>query len=163
MTVFGYARVSTADQSLEMQEAALKAAGCEAIRSERRSGTGTNRGAELQTVLDFLSRGDVLIVTRIDRLAGSIGDLQDIVRAVKAKGASLRATEQPIGGKCFFDMLGIFADFEANVRKERQLEAIAKTRTDGKYKGRPVSIDAERIRQLRSEGMGPTKIATTGC
>ena len=105
MTVIGYARVSTSDQSLEIQEAALKAAGCGVIRAEKRSGTTTSGRAELQTVLDFLSAGDVLMVTRIDRLARSIGDLQDIVRAVKAKGASLKATEQPIdtstaAGRC---------------------------------------------------------------
>ena len=104
------------------------------------------------------------MVTRIDRLAHSIGDLQDIVRAVKAKGASLKATEQPIdtstaAGKCFFDMLGVFAEFETNLRKERQLEGIAKAKSEGKYKGRPASIDQERIRQLKAEGMGPTKIA----
>jgi DNA invertase Pin-like site-specific DNA recombinase len=96
MTVVGYARVSTTDQSLEIQEAALKAAGCGIIRSEKRSGTTTTGRAELQTVLDFMRPGDVLMVTRIDRLARSIGDLQDIVRAVKAKGATLKATEQPI-------------------------------------------------------------------
>ena len=164
MTIIGYARVSTTDQNLEIQEAALRAAGCEVIRSEKRSGTTTNGRAELQTVLDFLRQGDVLMVTRIDRLARSIGDLQDIVRAVKAKGASLKATEQPIdtstaAGKCFLDMLGVFAEFETNLRKERQLEGVAKAKSEGKYKGRPASIDPERIRQLKAEGMGPTKIA----
>src|SRR5215831_6674354 len=96
MTVIGYARVSTIDQNLEIQEAALKAAGCEVIRSEKRSGTTTAGRVELQTVLDFLRHGDVLVVTRIDRLARSIGDLQGIVRAVKARGASLKVTGQPI-------------------------------------------------------------------
>src|SRR5947207_14790683 len=95
MTIIGYARVSTTDQDLSIQEAALKAAGCDVIRAEKRSGTSTNGRTELQTVLDFLRSGDVLMVTRIDRLARSIGDLQDLVRAVKEKGASLRATEQP--------------------------------------------------------------------
>jgi DNA invertase Pin-like site-specific DNA recombinase len=83
---------------------------------------------------------------------------------VKAKDASLKATEQPIdtgtaAGKCFLDMLGVFAEFETNLRKERQLEGIAKAKSEGKYKGRPTSIDPERIRQLKAEGMGPTKIA----
>src|SRR3984893_6931383 len=112
MTVIGYARVSTADQDLSIQEAALRTAGCEVIRAEKRSGTTTEGRAELRTVLDFLRKGDVLMVTRIDRLARSIGDLQDIVRAVKAKGASLKASEQPIdttsaAGKAFLDMLGV--------------------------------------------------------
>ena len=95
-------------------------------------------------------QGDVLVVTRIDRLARSIGDLQDIVRALKAKGATLRATEQPIdtstaAGKCFLDMLGVFAEFETNLRRERQLEGIAKAKAAGVYKGRPAAIDPERF------------------
>ena len=164
MTVIGYARVSTTDQSLDIQEATLKAAGCEVIRSEKRSGTTTTARAELQTVLDFLRPGDVLMVTRIDRLARSIGDLQDIVRAVKAKGATLKATEQPIdtgtaAGKCFLDMLGVFAEFETNLRKERQLEGIAKAKAAGVYKGRPASIDPAQVQQLKAEGMGPSQIA----
>jgi DNA invertase Pin-like site-specific DNA recombinase len=85
------------------------------MRAEKQSGASTEGRSELQTVLDFLRKGDTLLVTRVDRLARSIGDLQDIVRAVKAKGASLRATEQPIdtstaAGKAFLDMLGVFAE-----------------------------------------------------
>jgi DNA invertase Pin-like site-specific DNA recombinase len=164
MTIIGYARVSTEDQSLDIQEAALKAAGCDVVRSEKRSGTTTTGRAELQTVLDFLRKGDVLVVTRIDRLARSIGDLQDIVRSVKAKGASLKATEQPIdtstaAGKAFLDMLGVFAEFETNLRKERQMEGIAKAKLAGVYKGRPVSIDVPQVRQLKSSGMGASAIA----
>jgi Resolvase, N terminal domain len=87
----GYARVSTTDQNLEIQEAALRSAGCDLIRSEKRSGTTTAGRTELQTVLDFLRKGDVLMVTRNDRLARSIGDLQDIVRTLRAKGAALKA------------------------------------------------------------------------
>src|SRR5712671_4286866 len=119
--IIGYARVSTTDQDLSIQENALRAAGCTVIRSEKVSGTMTKGREELRTVLDFIGKGDVLIVTRIDRLARSIGDLQDIVRTLKTKGAELRATEQPIdtrtaAGKCFLDMLGVFAEFETNLR-----------------------------------------------
>jgi DNA invertase Pin-like site-specific DNA recombinase len=164
MPVIGYARVSTTDQNLELQENALRAAGCEIIRSEKRSGTTTEGRDELRTVLDFLRKGDVLMVTRIDRLARSIGDLQDIVRAVKAKGASLRATEQPIdtstaAGKCFLDMLGVFAEFETNLRRERQLEGIANAKERGVYKGRKASIDPAKIKQLKADGVGPSAIA----
>jgi DNA invertase Pin-like site-specific DNA recombinase len=107
-------------------------------------------------VLDFLGAGDVLMVTRIDRLARSIGDLQDIVRAVKAKGASLKATEQPIdtstaAGKAFLDMLGVFAEFETNLRKECQLEGIAKAKAAGVYKGRRPSVDVAQVRALKQE------------
>lgn len=164
MTTIGYARVSTTDQDLSLQEDALRAAGCDVIRSEKRSGTTTAGREELQTVIEFLRRGDVLTVTRIDRLARSIGDLQDIVRTVQARGASLKATEQPIdtstaAGKCFLDMLGVFAEFETNLRRERQLEGIAKAKERGVYKGRPASIDATKIRELKAKGMGPTAIA----
>jgi DNA invertase Pin-like site-specific DNA recombinase len=164
MTTIGYARVSTTDQDLDIQVAALKREGCTTIRSEKRSGTSTANREELRTVLDFLRKGDVLMVTRIDRLARCIGDLQDIIRTVRAKGASLKATEQPIdtstaAGKCFLDMLGVFAEFETNLRRERQLEGIAKAKAAGVYKGRPPSIDAAKVRQLRAKGMGASEIA----
>ena len=134
------------------------------LRSEKMTGTTTAGRAELATLLEFIRKGDVLLVTRIDRLARSIGDLQDIVRALKAKGATLRATEQPIdtstaAGKCFLDMLGVFAEFETNLRRERQLEGIAKAKAAGVYKGRPASIDADKVRRLKSEGMRPSAIA----
>jgi DNA invertase Pin-like site-specific DNA recombinase len=164
MTIIGYARVSTTDQNLELQEAALRAAGCDLIRAEKRSGTTTAGREELRTVLDFLRAGDILMVTRIDRLARSIGDLQDIVRTVKARGASLRATEQPIdtstaAGKCFLDMLGVFAEFETNLRKERQLEGIADAKARGVYQGRKPSIDPTKVKALRAQGMGASDIA----
>src|SRR3954464_2880073 len=169
MTVIGYARVSSTDQNLEVQERALRAAGCDTIRSEKRSGTTTTGRDELRTILDFLRKGDVLMVTRIDRLAGSIGDLQDIVRAVKARGASLRATEQPIdtstaAGKCFLDMLGVFAEFETNLRRERQLEGIAEAKARGVYRGVKRRIDRAMALTWRAEGKGPTEIASLlGC
>jgi DNA invertase Pin-like site-specific DNA recombinase len=155
--------VSTTDQDLSIQEVSLRAAGCELIRAEKRSGTTTAGRTELQTVLDFIRKDDVLMVTRIDRLARSIGDLQDIVRELKAKGASLRATEQPIdsstaAGKCFVDMLGVFAEFETNLRRERQLEGIVKAKAAGVYKGRKASIDPTEVAQLRAEGLGASAI-----
>jgi DNA invertase Pin-like site-specific DNA recombinase len=164
MTTIGYARVSTTDQDLAIQIDALKAAGCEVIRSEKRSGTTTQGRTELQTILDFLRAGDVLMVTRIDRLARSIGDLQDIVRALKARGAALKATEQPIdtstaAGKCFLDMLGVFAEFETNLRRERQLEGVAKAKAAGVYKGRKPSIDRAEVERLKAEGLGASAIA----
>ena len=164
MTVIGYARVSSTDQNLELQESALRAAGCDVIRSEKRSGTTTAGRDELRTVLDFLRKGDVLTVTRIDRLARSIGDLQDIVRELKAKGASLKAIEQPIdtstaAGKCFLDMLGVFAEFETNLRRERQLEGVASAKARGVYKGRKASIDPAKVRQMKAEGKGASAIA----
>jgi len=164
MTIYGYARVSTADQDLTIQEEALKASGCEMIRSEKVSGTSTDGRDELKTLLEFVREGDELVVTRVDRLARSVFDLQKIVRDLKSKGVALRATEQPIDtttpeGKCFLDMLGVFAEFETSLRKERQMEGISKAKAEGKFKGRPPSIDKNRILELKSSGMTPTQIA----
>lgn len=162
--LYGYARVSTADQDLSLQLAALKAAGCDVVRSEKMTGTSRDGRKELDTLLEFIRKGDTLVVTRVDRLARSIGDLQDIVRALKAKGAALKATEQPIdtstaAGKAFLDMLGVFAEFETNLRRERQMEGISKAKAAGVYKGRKPSIPAGEIRALKAEGLGATEIA----
>ena len=164
MAKIGYARVSTTDQDTAIQVAALKAAGCEVVREEKASGTSTTGRAELETVLSFLRRGDVLVVTRIDRLARSIADLQTIVRTIREKGAALECTEQPVhtgtaAGKAFLDMLGVFAEFETNLRRERQLEGIAKAKAEGVYKGRTASIDADKVRALKAEGVGASDIA----
>jgi DNA invertase Pin-like site-specific DNA recombinase len=164
MRTYGYARVSTIDQDLSVQKQALKAAGCEVIRAEKASGSSRAGREELERLLDFLQEGDVLMVTRIDRLARSIGDLQDIVRHLKAKKVSLKATEQPIdtstaAGKAFLDMLGVFAEFETNLRRERQLEGVAKAKAEGVYKGRKPSISREEIARLRHQGLGASEIA----
>jgi DNA invertase Pin-like site-specific DNA recombinase len=164
MARYGYARVSTNEQDLSIQVDALKAAGCEIIRSEKQSGTSTEKRAELATLLEFLRGGDELVVTRIDRLARSVADLQTIVARLRAKGVALKATEQPIdtgsaAGKAFLDMLGVFAEFETNLRRERQMEGIAKAKVGGVYKGRKASIDASRVRELAAAGKGASEIA----
>ena len=162
--IYGYARVSTSEQDLSLQEEALKAAGCEIIRSEKVSGTSRDGRSELQSLMDFTRQGDAIVVTRIDRLARSVRDLQNIVFEMSERGVSLRATEQSVdtstsAGKCFLDMLSVFAEFETNLRKERQMEGIKKAKEKGVYKGRKRSIDIETVRQMRDEGMGATAIA----
>jgi DNA invertase Pin-like site-specific DNA recombinase len=165
MTLYGYARVSSIDQDLGIQNGALKAAGCEVIRAEKASGTRRDGRNELQVLLAFLRPGDTLVVTRVDRLARSLKDLQDIVHELKAKGVALKATEQPVdtgsaAGKAFLDMLGVFAEFETNLRRERQMEGIKAAKERGVYKGRKPSIDAAEVRRLHTEEMlGPAAIA----
>jgi DNA invertase Pin-like site-specific DNA recombinase len=165
MSFYGYARVSTIDQDLRLQRAALKAAGCDIIRVEKASGSRRDGRTELQVLLDFVRPGDTLAVTRIDRLARSMKDLQDIVHELKTKGVALRATEQPINtstaaGKTFLDMLGVFAEFETNLRRERQLDGIAAAKARGVYKGRKAQIDPAAVHQLREqERLGPSAIA----
>jgi len=165
MALYGYARVSTTDQDLTIQRDALSAAGCEIIREEKISGTSRQGRDELKTLLEFLRKGDTLVVTRLDRLARSMDDLSSIARELEAKGVALKATEQPVdtssaAGKAFFQMLGVFAEFETNLRRERQMEGISKAKAAGVYKGRKVSINAEEIKRLRDvEGLGATQIA----
>jgi len=165
MAVYGYARVSSADQDYSLQENALRAAGCEVIRAEKVSGTSRNGRSELELLLEFMRQGDTLVVTRVDRLARSIKDLQDIVYLLKERGVSLRATEQPINtqsaaGKAFLDMLGVFAEFETNLRRERQLDGIAAAKARGVYQGRKPAVDNEEIRRMREvDKIGATEIA----
>lgn len=162
---YGYARVSTLDQSTTVQREALEKAQCDRIYEESASGTTRDGRDELTRVLEVLREDDTLVVTRIDRLARSMKDLQDIVYDLKQRGIYLEATEQPIdtstaAGKAFLDMLGVFAEFETNLRKERQLEGIAKAKAKGVYKGgAPLSEEKkELVRRLYSEGLKPAEI-----
>jgi DNA invertase Pin-like site-specific DNA recombinase len=162
--LFGYARVSSTDQDLTIQRERLQAAGCHVVRTEKVSGTTLKGRTELASLLEFLRQGDTLVVTRIERLARSLKDLQDIIHDLKARGIALKATEQPIdtstpAGKAFIDMLGVFAEFETNLRRERQLEGIAKAKLNGVYQGRKPTIDVARIVALKEAGVAPAAIA----
>ena len=164
MPSYGYARVSSDDQDCTIQIDALRQAGCSVIRSEKASGTTTKGRTELSTVLDFIQPGDCLVVTRIDRLARSVADLEKIVGRLRDVGADLKATQQPIdtsspAGMAFLQMLGVFGQFETAIRRERQMEGIAKAKAEGVYKGRPPSIDPVMIAALHAEGLGPAAIA----
>lgn len=160
----GYARVSTDEQDVELQVETLTKFGCETIRTEVFSGKTLKDRNELKTVLEFIREGDVLVITRIDRLARSLKDLMEIASLLEERGVGLVATEQPINtttsmGKAFFGMLGVFAEFEYNIRIERQREGIVKARREGKYLGRLKKIDNLEIARLKDEGFGPSQIA----
>jgi DNA invertase Pin-like site-specific DNA recombinase len=160
----GYARVSTADQNLDAQTAALQAAGCTMVRTETGDGATLAGRPELGTILEFIHPGETLVVTRIDRLARSMRDLQIIVATLKDKGAHLAATEQPVdtstaAGKAFFDMLGVFAEFETNLRRERQAEGVAAAKQRGAYRDRLPRIDMEGIKYRPAMGLSPTDVA----
>src|SRR3984957_8797382 len=164
MASYGYARVSTLEQDLTVQRQALRAAGCGVIRAEKASGSRRDGRTDLQVLLDFVQPGDTLVVTRIDRLARSLKNLQDIVHELKGRGVALRATEQPVdtstaAGKAFLDMLGVFAEFETNLRRERQLKGISAAKARGVYKGRPATIEVSKVAALKAQGLGATEIA----
>lgn len=165
MTTFAYCRVSTLDQDTTIQEEALRKAYPDAVmRSEKASGTTTEGRPVLELIIDMVRDHDKLVVWKLDRLARNMNDLTDIVKTLDSKGASLEILDQCIdtstaSGKAFLQMLGVFAEFETNLRKERQLAGIAKAKQNGKYRGKQASIDIEKIRQLKADGLGATAIA----
>ena len=116
-----YIRVSSSTQSLELQREAVQKENVDKIFEEKVSGTSTQGREKLKEMLEFVREGDTCYITRTDRLARSILDLQLIVKELTEKGVGLVATEQPIStkdatSKCFLDMLGVFAEFETNIR-----------------------------------------------
>lgn len=165
MALVGYARVSSVGQSLEIQEAALKEAGCDKIFAEKRSGLSAKGRHQLQDALDYVREGDTLVVTRLDRLARSVADLFAIIERLQAKGVAFRCLQQSgvdtdsSTGRLMMAILGAVAAFEADIRKERQMEGIAKAKAAGVYKGRKQSIDTETVRRLHDEGTSPSQIA----
>ena len=161
----GYRRGATEEERLDIQNEALTRAGCKWVRGEKVAGTSREGLKEVETLIQFRRAGDTLVGSRIERLARSIGDLVDIVQELESKGVSLVATDQPIDtssamGKMFLSMLGVFAQFETELRKERQTEGIIKAKAKGIYKGRPAKM--ERIADvfnLKHQGVSNTEIA----
>lgn len=161
----GYARVSSNGQDLTIQEEALKAAGCEKVFSEKKSGRNADDRRSLKDALEFVRSGDTLIVTRLDRLARSTQDLHNLLAKLEAKGVGFRCLAQSgvdtttSTGKLTLAILGAVASFEADLRAERQAEGIAKAKAAGKYRGRSPSIDYTKVRKLHAQGNSPTEIA----
>lgn len=167
MNVFAYCRVSTNEQnSMLQEEAILKAYPNAIVRHEKKTGTTTAGREVLLLLLDMLNAGDRLVVWKLDRLARNMNDLLAIVEDVEAKGASLEILDQRIDtstatGRAFLQMLGVFAEFETNIRKERQLAGIAKAKRERPdlYSGRKPSIDAEEVNKLLGAGLKPVEVA----
>lgn len=165
MKTIGYARVSSLSQSLDLQIEQLKAAGCDKLFAEKRSGTSRQGREALAEALDYAREGDTLIVTRLDRLARSAADLHVIVSELNARGVGFRCLQQgsvdttTSMGKLILGILGAVAEFETDIRRERQKEGIEKAKEAGVYKGRPNSIDSAKVRELHSSGVGASEIA----
>lgn len=145
----GYARVSTTGQSLETQLAALQAAGCTKIYQEKLSGKSTSNREQYKAALDYIREGDVLIVTKLDRLARSISDLWETVRAIEQKGAALKVLDQPLidtttkEGKLVMTMFGYVAETERSLILERTQEGREKAKAAGVKFGRKETITPE--------------------
>lgn len=168
MTIVGYARTSTLDQTagLEAQERDLRDAGCARLFVEQVSSVDVTARTRLAEALDYIRDGDTLVVTKLDRLARSVAHLLEILETVEAKGASLRILSMGIDtgtatGKLMLTLLGGVAEFERSIMLERQREGIAKAKAAGKYKGRKptAKAKADEVLALHREGIGGTEIA----
>lgn len=156
--ILGYARVSTEGQSLEAQLDALRAAGVERIFSEKISGSKRAR-PELDKLIDQLRPGDVVSVTKYDRLSRSLQDLLSIVEAIRAKGAGFRSLAEDIdtttsAGRLVFHVFASIAQFERERISERTREGLASARKAGRIGGRPPALthqQREEVRRLRDE------------
>lgn len=151
---YGYARVSTTKQDYELQVEALKAAGCERIFSEKASGKSTNGRREFEKLMRALNPGDVVVVTRLDRLARSSRDLLNIVHELEQAGCGFISlaevwcdTTTP-AGKLLLTVLGGIAEFERSLILARTEAGIAKARANGKKFGRPGALDVGQKRKI---------------
>jgi DNA invertase Pin-like site-specific DNA recombinase len=164
--LIGYARTSTLEQEagLEAQLRDLKNLGCEKVFQEQTSSVGARPA--LEQALEFVRQGDVLVVTKLDRLARSVTHLGSIIEALDAKSAALRIVNMGVDtstptGKLMLNVLGGVAQFEREMMLERQREGIAKARKEGKYKGRKPTAKAksEEIKALAAQGLSMGQIA----
>lgn len=164
--LLGYARVSTADQTLDLQSDALSAAGCSRIWTETASGATTSR-PQLDDLFSHLRSGDTLVVWRLDRLGRSLPHLLQVVTDLEERGIGFRSVTEAIdtttaGGKLVFSIFGALADFERNLIRERTSAGLAAARSRGRVGGRPRKMTSSRIaqaRRMRDNGMSQVEIA----
>lgn len=153
MAVIGYARVSSTGQKLDVQRDKLNQANCERIYEEKRSGSNTER-PELLSALSYVREGDTLVVTKLDRLARSMNDLSNIADQLNKQGVHLRILDQSIDtstseGRLMFNLLGSFAEFERDIRAERQADGIAKAKEKGVKFGRSAKLTTQQKAEIR--------------
>ena len=153
MSFVGYARVSSICQSLDLQLEKLSS--CEKLFQEKASATSNNR-PELKECLNYVREGDTLVVTRLDRLARSTLHLCQISEILTTKKVNLKVIDQSIDtndatGRLLFNMLGAIGQFETEIRKERQMEGIAKAKNKGVYSGRKNKLDEVKIVELKQK------------
>lgn len=153
MATVGYARVSSVGQTLDVQLERLS--GCDKVFKEKRSGVDCGR-PELKQCLDFLREGDTLLVTKIDRLARSTSDLYRIVSELTARGVEFKVLDDPSidttsrTGKLVMGILALIAEFENDIRRERQLDGIAKAKDRGVQFGRKRELTSDRVEEIRA-------------
>lgn len=147
--LIGYARVSTQDQKPELQLDALKVAGCERVFEEKASGAQRDR-PELMAAIDYLRKGDTLVVWKLDRLARSLKQLIETVELLEDQGIGLRSLTENIdtatsGGRLIFHIFGALAEFERSIIRERTTAGLASAHARGRVGGRPPAMSADDI------------------
>ena len=161
MPVVGYARVSNTGQDLAVQLEKLERAGCKKVFKEKRSGVDAGR-PELKQCLEYLREGDTLLVTKIDRLARSTSDLYRIISDLAERGVAFKVIDDPSidttsrTGKLIIGILALIAEFENDIRRERQQDGINKAKAKGVRFGPKPILTAEavqKIKELRVEGL----------
>lgn len=167
MTVVAYARVSTGQQDFQSQVDRLTTAGATKVFTEKRSGLDGERPV-LAECLRYVREGDMLIVTKLDRLARSTADLYRIVTDLTRRGVAFKVLDDAAvdtssrTGKLVMGILALIAEFETEIRRERQMEGIARAKAEGRMGGRPKLVGedtVDRIWKLRAEGLSIRKIA----
>lgn len=155
--LIGYARTSTLEQvaGFESQIAQLEAAGATKLFKEQVSSVA--KRPQLQAALDYLREGDTLIVTKLDRLARSVKHLGEIVETLERKDVALKVLDIALDtgtstGKLMLNILGSVAQFERDMMLERQKEGIAKAKAEGRYLGRPRTLDADKVKAMKADG-----------
>ncbi len=152
MTKVGYARVSTRDQSLDLQIDALENFGCSKIFSEKVSGRKKNR-TELDKCLEYLREEDTLVIYKLDRLGRTTKQLIELAQWLENNNIELQIIDMNINtkdamGKMFFTMMSAFAELEANLLSERTKKGLASARSRGRKGGRP-SLPEHKRREVK--------------
>ena len=163
----GYARVSSDDQSLDLQRDALRQAGCERLYEEKESGGKVDR-PELQRLMEALRPGDTLVVWRLDRLGRSLKHLIETVEQLEAIGVGFQSVTEAIdtttsGGKLVFHIFAALAEFERTLIRERTRAGLKAARARGRQGGRPMTLSQEKMRIAQSLRDDPTQSVASIC
>lgn len=157
----GYARVSTQDQNLDLQNDALKNAGCEKIYTDKASGTKTDRPG-LEEILTFIRKGDTLVVWKLDRLGRSLKHLIQVITELNERGVYFKSLQESLdtstpGGKLIFHVFGALAEFERDIISERTKAGLAAARARGRKGGRPRKLSKKQVEMAKTLMADPSR------
>ena len=157
----GYARVSTQDQNLDLQNDSLKSAGCEKIYTDKMSGAKTDRPG-LEKILGFIRKGDTLVVWKLDRLGRSLKHLIQVMQLLDERGIYFKSVQESLdtstpGGKLIFHVFGALAEFERDIIRERTLAGLAAARARGRAGGRPRKLSKKQVEMAKTLMADPSR------